>query len=404
MRNNSPFPQIRTWLGLERNILVMLGTLVLLGMGEELWVRFVPKYIEALGGSVWVIAAYGTLKDLLDGLYQYPGGWLTDRLGRRHSLMLFSLLAIAGYLLYLIGNSWEWVMIGTCFVMAWGSLSSPAMFAIIGDNLPQTKRAIGFGVQAILKRVPIVLAPPIGGLLIATLGLQTGIKTGLLITVLLALTAIVFVRRGYVENPRTETDGNRLRDIWQSMDNRLMRLLVADCLARWAEGIPKVFIVLYVINILREGAFEFGWLTSIEMITAMVVYIPIAKLADRMNRKPFVLLTFSFFALFPFALALASSTGLLVIAFAIAGLREIGEPARKSLIVDLASETARGRVVGLYYLMRGLAVFPASIAGGWLWTVQPEYPFYAAFVIGSLGVLWYALWTPKEGSNVGVIV
>lgn len=51
-----------------------------------------------------------------------------------------------------------------------------------------------------------------------------------------------------------------------------------------------------------------------------------------------MLLTFGFFALFPLAVALSPGPGWLAGAFVIAGLRETGEPARKALIVDLASK------------------------------------------------------------------
>lgn len=85
--------RFRTFLGLERNILVLLVVFVLLGLGEELWVSFVPKYLEAMGAGVFVWAAYRTLKDVLDAIYQYPGGILTDCLGRRRALVLFNLLA-----------------------------------------------------------------------------------------------------------------------------------------------------------------------------------------------------------------------------------------------------------------------------------------------------------------------
>ena len=72
----------RTSLGLERNIITMLVMTVFLGIGEELWTRFIPKYLELLGAGAWVIASYGTLRDFLDAVYQYPGGLITDRLGR----------------------------------------------------------------------------------------------------------------------------------------------------------------------------------------------------------------------------------------------------------------------------------------------------------------------------------
>jgi MFS family permease len=178
------------------------------------------------------------------------------------------------------------------------------------------------------------------------------------------------------------------------MDPGLKRLLAADCLARWAEGVPKVFVVLYVLDVLRLSPVDYGWLVAVQRLTSILVYVPLAKLSDRMNRRPFVALTFAFFALFPLALVSAADFTGAALAFVVAGLWEVGEPARKSLIMDLASPTARGRAVGLYYLVRGLTVFPAALLGGWLWTLGATWPFYAAFLIGTAGLLVYTLWGP----------
>ena len=46
---------------------------------------------------------------------------------------------------------------------------------------------------------------------------------------------------------------------------------------------------------------------TIEMTTAVLVYIPVAYLADRSTKKPFVLITFVFFTLFPLALLYSRS-------------------------------------------------------------------------------------------------
>ncbi|MFX0093175.1 MAG: MFS transporter [Candidatus Hodarchaeota archaeon] len=385
---------MRDTLGLEKNIIVMLIAIFVIGMGEEMWVRFIPKYLELLGASTLVIALYGTLKELLDAIYQYPGGWLSDKLGRRLSLGLFTILAIIGYFLYLVSPSWEWVLLGTILVMAWSSLSSPGIFAIIGDNLSQDRRATGFGVQSTLKRVPRVIAPSLGGFLIVYLGFTLGIKIGLAISIVLAFFSMFIVTRHYIEKTPSRESSERIIDIWGAMDGRLKRLLVSDCLARWAGGIPNVFIVLYVLNVLQANALVYGWLIGLQMSIAIFSYIMVARLSDRMNRKPFILLTFAFFAFFPLALVVSSTFLWLVFAFAVAGLREVGEPARKALIVDLVNEKSRGRSVGVYYLMRGLIVFPASILGGVLWLISPELPFYIAFIFGMLGVIVYALWGP----------
>ena len=393
---SAPLTRLRSSLGLERNIAAMLAMFLVLGMGEELWARFIPKYLEMLGAGAWGVAAYGTLRDLLDAVYPYPGGWLADRMGRRASLILFAGLSIGGYLVYIVAPSWPWILVGTVLVMAWSSLTLPAIFAVIGDHLPPARRAVGFGVQSILKRVPIILAPPLGGLLIAAFGLAGGLRAGLAVTVLLALAGIAILRRAYVEAAPPAPDPESLGGLWAAMDPGLKRLLMADVLARWAEGIPKVFILLFVIDVLGGTAVQFGGLTSVQMIAATLVYLPVARLSDRMNRKPFVLATFAFFALFPLALAAARGPFWLTAAFVVGGLRETGEPARKALIVDLASAGARGRAVGLYYLIRGLAVFPASLVGGWLWTIDRRLPFYAAFAVGAAGFLVHAQWGPAD--------
>jgi hypothetical protein len=81
----------------------------------------------------------------------------------------------------------------------------------------------------------------------------------------------------------------------------------------------------------------------------------------------------------------------LTFAFVAMGLREIGEPPRKAMIVDLARADRRSVDVGAYYLVRGLAVFPASLVGGALWKIAPSMTFYAAAAICAVGALAFAV-------------
>src|SRR5215210_7210995 len=147
------------YLGLERNVVVVSAVVFLLGFGEELWKRYLPKYLEALGAGVGVVGLFGTTKDFFDAVYQYPGGWLADRLGRRRAFLVFIGIASVGYLIYLFSPSWPVVFMGLAFAMAWHSMASPAIFAVVGDALPRENRAMGFTLQSMLKRVPMVVSP-----------------------------------------------------------------------------------------------------------------------------------------------------------------------------------------------------------------------------------------------------
>jgi MFS family permease len=380
--------QVADYLSLERNVSIASASVFLLGLGEELWKKFLPKYLEALGASTPVIGLFGAAENFFDAIYQYPGGWIADRLGRRRAFFIFILLAAAGYVVYLFSPSWPFVFLGLALAMAWQSMASPAIFAIIADSLPQERRAMGFTVQSILKRVPIVIAPMIGGALIAEFGIVRGIHLGLVVTLFIVALTLVLVHRINIEVKAAATN---IRGVWRSFHVAMKRLLISDVIIRMCEGMTGVLTILYVTNVHGLSAARYGTLIATQMTTSILVYVPAGKVADRAGRKPFVILTFICFALFPLAVVAARSFALLIVAFVIGGLREIGEPARKAMIVDFAQEDMRARSIGLYYLIRGLSITPAAVIGGFLWKIAPEVPFMIAAAIGMLGTLIFAL-------------
>src|SRR6266542_78091 len=306
------------YLSLERNVAIASAAVFLLGFGEELWKKFLPKYLEALGASTPVIGLFGTAEDFFDAIYQYPGGWIADHLGRRRAFLIFVAIASVGYLLYYCASSWPLVFVGLALAMAWQSMASPAIFAVIGDSLPRERRAMGFTLQSILKRVPIVIAPIIGGAMIASLGIIKGVRAGLLIT--LAFAALTFLLVLKVNITIKSSEAINIRGVWRSFHRALKRLLISDIIIRMCEGMTGVLTILYVTNVQGFSTARYGTLIAIQMVTSILVYIPAGRIADRIGRKPFVIATFVSFGLFPLAVMLASSFAFLIVAFIIGGL------------------------------------------------------------------------------------
>ncbi len=393
VRPTTRLSTVADYLSLERNVSLASFSVFLLALGENLWQKFLPKYLEALGATTPIIGLFGTAENFFDAIYQYPGGWLADRVGRRRAFMVFVGLASLGYFVYLLSPSWPFLFLGLGFAMSWSSMASPAIFAIIADALPPDRRAMGFTVQSILKRLPIIITPMIGGAFIARLGVVRGIHLGLVMTLALAAVTLLLLTRINIEIKTASLID--IRGVWRRFHSALKRLLVSDIIIRTCEGMSGVFTILYVTNVHGLSAVSYGTLVAVQMTTSILVYIPAGKIADRIGRKPFVTVTFLSFALFPLAVVFASSFTLLIFAFVIGGLREIGEPARKAMIVDLAHEEVRARSVGLYYLVRSLSITPAAVIGGFLWKISPEAPFVTASVIGAVGTIVFMI-TVKE--------
>ena len=380
----------RRRLGLEGRAAALASALFVYGFGEELWSRYLPEYLRVLGASAIVVGAFGALRDFLDAAYAYPGGVLTDRLGPARSLLLFGGLTAAGSAVYFFSPTVAGVFAGLLLVRAWASFGLPATFALVGEELPSGRRIAGFTVQAIIKRIPIVIAPPLGGVLIERFGIRSGMRAGFAVSMLLAIAMLFSLRRVLPDrggpSPLPSPAGKG------RIPGGLKQLLIADCLVRLCEGLPDVFLVVWAIEIVGIKPAQFGILTAVLMATAIVSYFPAAALAERAEKKPFVVATYVFFSIFPVAVVLSRSFAALLAAYVVGGLREIGEPARKAMIVDLAEPAARGRTVGLYYTIRGFAVAGAAAIGGALWTIRPAWTFVVAALLGFLGTAWAVLY------------
>src|SRR5581483_9054031 len=151
----------------------------LLALGEGLWFRFAPRYLEALGATARVIGAWASLQDLLDSAWQIPGGLMADHLGRKKTLLVLTGVTMLGLLVFL-APWWPIVLVGLVLYMANQAYAQPATFAVIGDALPKANRAMGFVVQSVLKRLPILLGVPAAGYLITDrLGVVGGVRAGL---------------------------------------------------------------------------------------------------------------------------------------------------------------------------------------------------------------------------------
>ena len=395
------------FLALKRNTALLLVALVLAGTGERLWLGFAPKYLQTLGASILIIGLFDALQTLLGAIYAYPGGWLTDRWGQRRSLMLFSALSLGGYALVLVWHHWLALLLGSFLFLAWSALSLPTTFTVVATSLKAQQHTMGIGIQSMVRRVPMMLGPLVGGWLITRLGWTHGVQYALLLCILLTLLTMAFQwfmfdpAKGALA-PATASNGMNFLAVVRSFTPALRELLVSDILIRFCERIPYAFVVLWAMNYVGVDAQKFGVLVAFEMITAMLCYIPVAHLADKYGRRPFVLVTFFFFTLFPVTLLWANSFGWLALAFVVRGLKEFGEPARKALIIGEAVPELRARTYGAYYLIRDCVVTSGSFLGAWLWSFSPHANFVGAAVCGAVGTAWFWWFVYRRKAATGL--
>ena len=423
--SSSPENRLARLLALNRTVAIVLVSVLLFGLGQQLWRDYMPLYLKAetkdvaveagftgvvSAAALWRVGLFAFLLNLFEAFCYMSGGHLTARLGDRGSLFLFGLMTVAGYLLFLLVPLAEVAIIASLLILGWEPLSVPVTFTTVGSTIEKKKQGMAFALQSIQKRLPKLLGPLIAGLVLGMAqrahGVDEGTQMGMHWLVAAALVLGVFslaVQWRFMPHRAVPPPGPPASQVVREFSPQLKRLLLAEIFTRWCDWLVREFVILYLMFVRGVSVEIVGVLFALQHLVALLTYLPIGHLTSGVGLQPFIGLTFIFFALFPLTLVLVPDADWLPLAFVVYGLREIGEPARKALITSLMPEPVRARGVGLYWGLRCLVICWAPLVGAWLWLARgPDALFYTAFVMGVIGAaLFYTLARTPAGDMGG---
>lgn len=398
---NSKLKKTAQFLGLNRSMGAMLVMVILLGMGEKMGERFLPIYLLAIGGSVYAVGFLNALDNFLSAIYSWIGGFVSDKVGYKKALMIYTVISIFGYLIIILFPVWQAVLIGAIFFISWTALSLPAILSLVSSTLKKEKQTMGVSMHSMIRRIPMALGPLAGGILIQVYGILIGARIAFVVALVFAFLSLIFIYL-YIEDKQEKSiPVINVIDTFKQMPNPLRTLLLSDILIRFAEQIPYAFVVVWIIQTNQQSAVNFSLLTMIEMAVAMIIYIPVAYLSEKISNKTIVSITFGFFTIFPLILLFSTGMPMLIFAFIIRGLKEFGEPTRKALIVKLANEGSKATTFGTYYLLRDIVVSIASLFSASLWLISPQANFLTASAFGLLGTMIFVVYGKDKRNGDG---
>ncbi len=396
------------WLGLNRATVGVLVAIFCMGLSEEVWSSFLALHLADRTSVLEAAKFMGLIacaQAVLEGFGYLIGGSLAHRLGARWALAASVVPPALGFTVMLTADSPWGIAIGAVLMTSWDALSVPATFEVVGSEVPKNRRTIAFALQSIQKRVPKIIGPALGAAVFVALGYWANI---VLAFVLLGLSVLVQLLLTHRMRPKAEPVHVPFATILHNMPPELRQLLTAEIFIRWGDWFVRSFSALYVFELLTgrlawvppAAKAAVGTLIVITNLTSLATYIPVAKWVDRSpTPRPFIGLTFFLFAIFPLSLVLLPRAALwaglpvmagLVLTYALNGLRELGEPARKALIASGFAPEVRARGVGLYWGLRSFAYCPAPLLAAYLWgRIGPEATFLLGSCIGLAGTAWF---------------
>ncbi|MBL1114671.1 MFS transporter [Streptomyces sp. 110] len=354
------------------------------GLPREFWWLWTSTLVNRLGGFVATFLAMyltvdrgysamfaglvGALHGLGGAVSAVVAGVLTDRLGRRPTLLVSQLsTAVTVAVLGFVQNPVA-IAVVACLVGMTSNASRPAVQAMIADIVPPGDRVRAFALNYWAINLGFAVSAAAAGL-IARHGYLTLFLADAGMTLLCAV--IVFGKvpesrperepaaEGAAVEPEREVGlGTVLRD------RRFMAVVALSFLV--ATLIQQAFVALPVaMGADGLSSTDFGVAIATNGVLIVAVQIPVTRFLEHRDPAPLLmvsaLLTGAGFGLTAFA----GSVGMYALAVLVWTIGEIiSSPTQMGLVARLSPTHGRGRYQGMYTLSWSLASLVAPLAGG----------------------------------------
>ena len=367
--------------------LICLGSFVMLiGVGAIVPIRAI--YARDHGSNMAEIGFMASAFLLGQFVMQLPGGWASDKFGRRP--VLVSGIGVSGVILFLfLLNDNPWYFIGLRFAEGISSgVIGPAANAYVIDSVPVKDRGAAFGWLGSAFSAGFMMGPAIGGFMVDALNYEApfifGGVTSLLVAVYLARKMSGRTKPEDAVAPVQSVEEAAVAEearIKMQVPSRLFIPALIGALAfTVASGFGDgLFISIWTVWLddLNASTSFIGF-TFVTFSLPLMLLMPMTgKLADKYSLTPLivapaVLISFAY-------LAYGFATNIWFIA--LWGLLEgalvaVMVPAVSAYVANLSPENARGRLQGLISTVRTISGFGSSILVALLYDIDMAYPFF----------------------------
>ena len=383
----------------NRNIMVLMSTQTLFMFTAFLWWPYRSLYITELGASYELLGLIITIETVSSIMFQYPGGILTDRWGRKRMLIIAGFFRVISPIFFLFANNWVQLIPGIIFSSA-GMLGVPANNALIAESLPSDQRGTGFAAYRTVTGIPTIITSLLGGMIMDYFGILSGCRYILVASVATGVFSL-FMRWRYITETFTPTpssgskrQGGLMNDL-RRFPRQIWVMTIVAALSMFSIRIMMSFMTIYGVEIVGISTTQWGLIGTIVSLITTILTTPAGMLADRRGKKPLIIASRVLNSVSVLGYTFSHNFSQLFMVRSLAGIGNglggamwgpMGGPVWQALIADLSPPEDRGRIMGLIGTIGSLVSSPASWTGGYLFdNVSPQLPFQLSFGLDMVG-------------------
>ncbi len=396
-------PSKKTIFSFPRNIFFLGLVSFFTDVSSEMIYPLLPLFlISTLGVGTTFVGLVEGIAESTASLFKLFSGWLSDRLGRRKSLVVlgYSLSTFARPLVALATAGWHVLLVRFFDRVGKGVRTSPRD-ALVADASMKGEEGKAFGFQRAMDHAGAVIGPLIAFFLLTFLTTQYRLIFWLaFIPGIAALFTLVI---GVRERPAggIEDTPPRIFSGWRSFPRRFKSFLFVLVLFTLGNS-SDAFLILRA----RDAGVSVALIPILWIalhISKTASSIPGGMLSDRWGRKPVIIAGWVLYSAVYWGFSGAGTSAEIWALFLIYGFYYgLTEGAERALVADLVPPGQRGTAYGLYNFAIGVSTFPASLLMGFLWerwNPSVAFGFGATLSLASAILLGIMLKTNKKGEE-----
>ena len=373
------------------HVVLLLGLVSLLNdVSSEIIMAILPVFIMSIGGTSIGIGAIGGLEECMKSFLSYVTGRLSDKMKRR-LIFVFSGYGIASAAKLLLALSTHWIMVLALRLIdrSGKAIRSPARDAMIAQVSTKANIGYSFGIHRAMDTSGAVVGSLLALLMFwyFNFTLKHMIFLGAIIAFvsLLPLLWIKEDKNGTNIHHKDLSLSNLPKNVW---------LALAPIFIYYLANFTYMFFLLKVNNNFKDklaiGMPIFMYL--IFNLSYAAFSAPAGYFSDRFGRKQLISIGYLVFSFTCAGLAAFNSTTWFVILFFTYGLAyALVEGNLRAYISELSTESTYGSMLGILYMINGVASLFASLIAGFLWTIDPAIPFIYASILAFTAALLFRL-------------
>lgn len=381
---------------------LMTGIDTLIQIGFSISWPFLALYLH--GERQIPMSLVGTVF-LIGGLFAAStnliGGMFSDRIGRKHLLMVISGAGIIAYSCFalLVGFSAPVWLIFVVYIMSRGIIGTiqPTISAIVADLAPKDRLTESYAVIRVGGNLGFALGPAIGGYLSMFLSFGWLLGIAAITCVIVILLVTLFLKE-------TSTDNRERVDIRSTIkvatDSRFL-IFSIFCLILFASMAQLgSTLSIFTVNHLDFTIAQYGLLLTLNGIIVIIFQYPIAFLMNKFPRHRGLILGSILYAIGYSSLGWIKSFNWAMVSIFIITAGEITfSPIASSVVAESSPANWRGRYMGFFSLSQTLGGSFAPLFGGILLDIFPSEPILLWGIIGLVGILpaiGFSWWGRKQ--------